>query len=126
MIYIYINQQILNCSIRKFTKSKLQYTYGLKIKEEDMIDLEEICYMKRLRKIKRVWTLETKQQKKKMKTKILKMILRCQKVFFADQKRLGLIELLIYKIDYWIPRLIVTLRNNYLLLKSPSYLLVSA
>lgn len=57
-----------------------------------------------------------------MKMGLLRMIWRCQKLYFVGRKGLGLIELLIQKLDYWIPRLIISLRSIYL--KSAPYLLV--
>ncbi len=41
-IYIYINERILSCPVKKVTNSKLKYIHGLEIKKENMIDLEEI------------------------------------------------------------------------------------
>ncbi len=43
LIYLYINERILNRLAGKTsTKKKLQYTHGLEIQEEDMINLEEL------------------------------------------------------------------------------------
>ena len=43
LVYLYINERILNCSIRNTsTKKKLQYTHGLEMQGEDMVNLEEL------------------------------------------------------------------------------------
>ena len=48
LIYIYINKQILNWQIGKYTNRKLKYTNRLKIKEEEMIDLEKIMLQEKI------------------------------------------------------------------------------
>ncbi len=43
LIYLYINEPILNRPVgNTSTKKKLQYTHGLEIQEEDMVNLEEL------------------------------------------------------------------------------------
>ena len=43
LIYLYINERILNRPVgNTSTKKKLQYTHGLEIQEEDMVNLEEL------------------------------------------------------------------------------------
>ena len=43
LIYLYINECILDRPAEKTsTKKKLQYTHGLNIQEEDMVNLDEI------------------------------------------------------------------------------------
>lgn len=43
LIYSYINERILNRPVgNTSTKKKLQYTHGLEIQEEDMVNLEEL------------------------------------------------------------------------------------
>ena len=43
LIYLYINERILNRPVgNTSTKKKLQYTHGLEIKEEDRVNLEEL------------------------------------------------------------------------------------
>lgn len=43
LIYLYINERILNRPVgNTSTKKKLQYTHGLEIQEDDMVNLEEL------------------------------------------------------------------------------------
>ncbi|MCJ1349585.1 hypothetical protein MMC31_007826 [Peltigera leucophlebia] len=43
LIYLHINERILNRPVgNTSTKKKLQYTHGLEIQEEDMVNLEEL------------------------------------------------------------------------------------
>ncbi len=43
LIYLYINKRILNRPVgNTSTKRKLQYTHGLEIQEEEMINLEKL------------------------------------------------------------------------------------
>ncbi len=43
VIYLYINERILNRPVGNTrTKKKLQYTHSLEIQEEDMVNLEEL------------------------------------------------------------------------------------
>ena len=43
LIYLYIHERILNRPVRNTsTNKKLQYTHGLEIQEEDMVNWEEL------------------------------------------------------------------------------------
>ncbi len=43
LIYLYFNKRILNRPVKDTsTKKKLQYTNGLEIQEEDIVNLEEL------------------------------------------------------------------------------------
>ncbi len=66
LINLYINKRILDRSVRNTsTKKKLQYTHGLEIQEEDMVNLEELMLREEDGKDKEVTYVESDHEKDK-------------------------------------------------------------
>ncbi len=65
LIYTYISKCILNCPVEQPTKSKLHYTYGLEIKEEDMFDLGDIMLQKEVKENEKSIDIEDENTREK-------------------------------------------------------------